>query len=239
MATIEMECPKCGAPGKVPRSKIQTRLVCRKCLAIFHLNPLGRAVLGEPPTNEPARNDAKAPVRAATVGGESGSSMTRIPILVAALVLLVLLGAVGYGFFNWGDDPAADVTTRATIAAQSIADENAEKFKAAALSGTESEATRFFEKARSSLNMVRRRSPTRTILPSVQLQEVSEGQGTAKVLAVFLPDLGTTRQQQITGVDTVTEKDASAMLATLCFVKDGQGRWRLDGKSCTELTTTR
>jgi hypothetical protein len=239
MATFEMECPKCGASGKIPRNKVQTRLVCRKCLAIFHVNPLGRSVLGEPPTNEPARHDSK-PAGAATEKGLSGSSVTGILISAAVLVLLLaLLGAVHYGFFNWGGESIADITTRATIATQAIADENVEKFMATVLPGTESEAIPFFDHARLSLHVVRRKSPTKEIVSTVQLQEVSNVPPKAKVLAVFMPNLGTTRQQQLTEIDTLSNTEETAVLATLWLVKDDQGKWRLDGKRCTEVATAR
>ena len=37
--------------GTVPRDKAHSRLVCKKCNAIFHMNATGRAVLGEPPAD--------------------------------------------------------------------------------------------------------------------------------------------------------------------------------------------
>jgi len=46
---IEMKCPACKVSGRVSKDKVNTRLVCRKCLSVFHLTPTGRAVLGEPP----------------------------------------------------------------------------------------------------------------------------------------------------------------------------------------------
>ena len=55
---IEMKCPACGAEGRAPKDKINTRLVCKKCLRVFHLTPSGRAVIGEPP------QAAVAPVKA-------------------------------------------------------------------------------------------------------------------------------------------------------------------------------
>src|SRR5262249_49109459 len=36
---IEMSCPRCGAGGRVPRERVNSRLVCRKCLQVFHLSP--------------------------------------------------------------------------------------------------------------------------------------------------------------------------------------------------------
>lgn len=46
---IDMNCPRCGAGGRVPRDKINARLVCKKCLQVFHLTPTLNAVIGEPP----------------------------------------------------------------------------------------------------------------------------------------------------------------------------------------------
>ena len=49
---IEMKCPACSAGGRIPRDKKNTRLVCKKCLAVFHLSPSGTPVLGEPPVRQ-------------------------------------------------------------------------------------------------------------------------------------------------------------------------------------------
>jgi len=46
---VEIQCPACGAAGRAPKEKVQTRLICRKCLKVFHVAPSGRTVLGEPP----------------------------------------------------------------------------------------------------------------------------------------------------------------------------------------------
>jgi hypothetical protein len=46
---IEMSCPRCGAGGRVPRDKVNARLVCKKCLQVFHLNKSHHPVIGEPP----------------------------------------------------------------------------------------------------------------------------------------------------------------------------------------------
>jgi len=46
---FEIECPACGAAGRAPKQKIQTRLVCKKCLKVFYVTPSGKTVLGEPP----------------------------------------------------------------------------------------------------------------------------------------------------------------------------------------------
>ena len=57
---IEMSCPRCGAGGRVPNNKVNSRLVCKKCLQVFHLTPGGHAVMGEPPPPKEAPK-ARAP----------------------------------------------------------------------------------------------------------------------------------------------------------------------------------
>src|SRR5262249_14446595 len=54
VAMIALECPHCGGAGSVPREKVNTRLVCRKCHQIFHVTPTGRAMPGEPPVQKAA-----------------------------------------------------------------------------------------------------------------------------------------------------------------------------------------
>lgn len=46
---LAIKCPACGAEGRASKEKIQTRLVCRKYLRVFHVTPSGKTVLGEPP----------------------------------------------------------------------------------------------------------------------------------------------------------------------------------------------
>src|SRR5262249_43180911 len=54
LSMIDMSCPRCGAGGRVPREKMNARLVCKKCLQVFHLTPSGQAVIGEPPAPKQA-----------------------------------------------------------------------------------------------------------------------------------------------------------------------------------------
>src|SRR4051794_25613205 len=56
---IEMSCPSCGRAGQVPKEKLHTRLVCRKCHVVFHMEPSGRAVLGEPLGSKEQKKEAE------------------------------------------------------------------------------------------------------------------------------------------------------------------------------------
>jgi hypothetical protein len=45
---IPMNCPGCGRPGTIPPDKLNSRMHCKKCDAVFHMDANGRIVLGEP-----------------------------------------------------------------------------------------------------------------------------------------------------------------------------------------------
>lgn len=47
---IPMSCPSCGRRGNVPLDRLNTRMHCKKCDAVFHLDATGKPVLGEPPS---------------------------------------------------------------------------------------------------------------------------------------------------------------------------------------------
>ena len=112
---IEMKCPGCGAGGRVPRDKKNTRLVCKKCLKVFHLSPSGTPVLGEPPEAKDAPKGAGSKGirwRGSSSAGRSTTSpqkfskiklprisgaaagITAAVILVAAVGILALRPAV-------------------------------------------------------------------------------------------------------------------------------------------------
>jgi hypothetical protein len=115
---IDMKCPSCGAGGRIPREKVNTRLVCKKCLRVFHVNAGGVSVLGEPaPAHAaPAKSASKpgaapAPRHAArhdTVErfDDITSKLSRVKVpsldirIIGALALVVLLAAVGYWLFS-------------------------------------------------------------------------------------------------------------------------------------------
>jgi hypothetical protein len=45
---IPMSCPSCGRRGNVPLDRLNTRMHCKKCDAVFHLDNTGKPVMGEP-----------------------------------------------------------------------------------------------------------------------------------------------------------------------------------------------
>jgi ribosomal protein S27E len=50
---IPMSCPSCGRRGTIPPDRLNTRMHCKKCDAVFFMDSGGRLTLGEPPTEKP------------------------------------------------------------------------------------------------------------------------------------------------------------------------------------------
>lgn len=44
---IPIECPRCGKTGHVPPDRLGSRLVCKRCESVFHMDKGGRMILGE------------------------------------------------------------------------------------------------------------------------------------------------------------------------------------------------
>jgi hypothetical protein len=107
---IDMKCPSCGAGGRVPREKINTRLVCKKCLRVFHITASGNTVLGEPapPKDAPKTLSPREAARHDSVQkfDDAASKLSNVklpkidPKVLLAIGGIVLVAALGYWFFS-------------------------------------------------------------------------------------------------------------------------------------------
>src|SRR5271166_4187626 len=107
---IDMKCPSCGAGGRVPNEKVNTRLVCKKCLRVFHVTASGNTVLGEPapPKDQPRPPSPREAARHDTVErfDNVASRLSKVklpqvqPRVLAIIGGVVLVAALGYWLFS-------------------------------------------------------------------------------------------------------------------------------------------
>src|SRR5579883_3172186 len=126
---VELDCPKCGRGGSIPKKQINTRFVCKKCNAVFYMNPSGRTILGEPPRDP----SAPAPTRP---GREElpmeGLDLDRIREsinklkLVPTLAVLFVLG-LGYLAIAYAFGPPESLADRSMYAAMAVAEGDTNK----------------------------------------------------------------------------------------------------------------
>ncbi len=136
----EMNCPSCGAGGRIPRNKIGARLVCKKCLKVFHVTASGQAVLGEPPAPKVVAKEkiSKDPTgyQTAEALDELASRFAKIrlptPRTMAIVAGIVLVVGLGYWLFS-----RQSLETRARKVAEAIASSDIKKIVDISVPGTE------------------------------------------------------------------------------------------------------
>jgi hypothetical protein len=227
MPTIDLECPNCGRGGTVSAEKAHSRLVCRKCHMVFHMNQSGRTVLGEPPV-ESIRGDrsgtqtAESKAKARKAVEFNLPEVTTTHLLTLAGILL-LAGAV-YGFMTWGG-PSDNLQARAQTLVDALAKNDIEGVKASAASGQSDDAVRFYENARQKLEPLRKLPGGETLLTSVLVVEMSPNSKKGQVVGIFVPSKGSERNEKVAREAGI---DKSTVELNLFWVTDGFGRWRLD-----------
>ena len=159
---IDMKCPSCSAGGRIPREKINTRLVCKKCLRVFHVTPSGNTVLGEPSVTREAAAAAHPQQQRESASPRHGRhqhdaverfddvasrlSQVRLPqispIWIGAVLGIALLGGIGYFLFS-----KQTVEARAQIVARSIQKTDMKQVIDLAFPGTEMDVIRWYNDA--------------------------------------------------------------------------------------------
>ena len=108
---IPMSCPSCGRKGNVPLDRLNTRMHCKKCDAVFHLDASGKPLLGEPPAakgSKAARAASRAKNEPLDPIGILAAKLSRTPkpvwMTLGALLGVYLL----WTLWSWfGPQPAS------------------------------------------------------------------------------------------------------------------------------------
>lgn len=233
---IEMKCPGCGAGGRIPRDKINTRLVCKKCLKVFHMTQGGQTVLGEPP---PSKDQAKEKVRKESSGIEFGDALEgfserfskiKLPrISPAALGIIggvALVALLGFWIFS-----RQSLVKRSEMIANALA--NAEDMKVAidvSVPETVLDTIRWYSEA--SVKYGELKMAMHGINPKVKIKVLSDGSTPPAVVVAQFTIEGT--RLEGAGVEafhpTPSLSNAPSMVEMhLYFVKDTFGNFLLDG----------
>jgi hypothetical protein len=234
---IEMKCPGCGAGGRVPREKKNNRMVCKKCLKVFHLSPSGAPVLGEPPESKDAPKERAR--KEASGGIEFGGSFDditqkfskiKLPKIsgtaagIAAVVVLV--AALGFWLFA-----RQSLKTRAELVAKAVTSpESVKNAIDLAVPETAFDVIKWHSQA--SLRYGELKMAMGGIDASLNTNILSDGSNGPAVVVIQFSTAGTRLGNA--GVEALqpipSRSNTSSMLEEhLYFVKDAFGNWLLDG----------
>jgi len=201
---IEMACPGCGRGGQVPKEKLYTRLVCRKCHVVFHMEPSGRTVLGEPQSAKDAKTEekkkkekAKGPDAVAVLEGLHLPSMSDVlnvranladgtfpvkPVLAGVGVLVV--GWLVLSFLNRAPESVAE---RARIVVEAIAHDDLNRVKGYASGSSVDDVVKWYEIIHTRLDTARKSWPSKESTVQVLVVEDDPKSNRGEIEAFILP----------------------------------------------------
>jgi hypothetical protein len=232
---IEIQCPACGAGGRVPKEKFNTRLVCKKCLKAFHITPSGRAVLGEPPIvgaggaalshEHPADPTQDVDQWFEKLSRTLFSTRTIAYTLVG---LALFIGTLVYSFRR--PDTLQD---RAARLAQAAFSGDLQAVRSMSASGTMEEAVQWYQAVRPILDNLQGQIGGRKLNIQVEVRQQPSDPGLAGVIAHIAPEESLAR----TGASlpdpvslSVAASTAQSVALPMAWRNEGWAGWKLDGK---------
>jgi hypothetical protein len=237
---IEMSCPRCGAGGRVPSDRVNSRLVCKKCLSVFHLNSSLKAVMGEPaPPKEAAKE--RAPRERTELGlglelGGLGERLGKLKLPDPKTVGVVAGVLLAIGFFWWLFSKQS-VEKRTQAMASAIKTLDMDTTVSLSMPGTELDAMKWLgdtHKQYTDLKLA-----IGNIEPGIQIsvQPTSDG-SSAQALLIFSREgatsTGPLSVEEAASLEPKSSEKKKSMELVLFWTKDTWQAWRLDGKQTME-----
>ena len=236
----ELACPNCGRAGSVPREKMNSRMVCKKCHMVFHMNSAGRAVLGEPrvdPSKSGVTKSEKsgffkaiedAPIPTLSSITELKDSLTGSSLPIKPILIGLVAIAIGWGTYSLLFGPPESIADRATAIAQAFATDDLAYLKKSATTDSVDDVVLWFNA--NLPQMVQARKEWNGGTPVIQTTVVEEDRAmrAGQVEAFLYPPEIAKRAKSISSSESAGAPIKPVELH-LHFALEG-GKWRLNGK---------
>lgn len=242
---FDMKCPSCGAGGRVPREKVNTRLVCKKCLRVFHITASGNTVLGEPavPKDAPKTPSHRESARHETVDrfDNVASKLSNVklpqinPMVLGSIGGIVLVAALGYWFFS-----KQSVEQRSQEIARSLIKSDMKTAVDLSLPGTELDTIRWYSDVFKQYGELKLSFGGQEAGVTVQPRADAPG-GTVQVKLLFSKEgmrFDGSLFADISQPNPTLNKGKSSLELPLFWTKDFWGNWLLDGTKTFAGTAT-
>jgi hypothetical protein len=237
---LAIKCPACGAEGRAPKEKIQTRLVCKKCLMVFHVTPSGKTVLGEPPgtgqtsTAVSHRKAAADPGEKVDQWFERASKRLFSPTTLILTVGLILLAVAAVLFTPRRPESLQDRVARA---AKATVEGDLQTIRELAATGTAGGVVTWYISIRPQCDLLLQRLGSRKLAVETEVKQQDPAQEWTEVVALV-----SIEEQELERRGNVLP-DASIVMAPtgqpvslpMAWKSEGRAGWRLDGNRTLEL----
>ncbi len=235
---VEIQCPACGAAGRAPKEKIQTRLVCRKCLKVFHISPSGKTVLGEPPV--PGQTAAVSHAKAAPDSTENvdqwferASRRLFSPSTMILAVGLILLALAAVIFRPRSPETLQD---RVAKAANAAVQGDLQALRELAVPETTADVVVWFVAIRPKCDDMLQRLGSRKLAVETEVKQQDPAQESAEVVAqVSMVDELERKGNVLPDATIVVTLAGPPVSLSMAWKSGGMAGWQLDGKRTLEL----
>ncbi|MDR3617762.1 MAG: hypothetical protein P4L85_00285 [Paludisphaera borealis] len=232
---IIMNCPACGAEGRVPNDKINTTMVCKKCLKTFHIKPSGRAAIGEAPitgaTSLRHEVDPHSIDHSQDVDQwfeKLNTSFHKLARVAAVFAVFLLI----YGVYRWFQP--ASLEEQAVKTATAIARNDLTAIREMALKGTSDQAVEWFDAVHPEFKDQVRMSAS--VVPKTEILSTKRdpAHGTAEILTRI--SLAEPVGRMGVSMPSTSIGSLAGMSIEVPFVLSDRGwsGWQLDGKRTFE-----
>jgi hypothetical protein len=238
---IDTKCPACGAEGRVPNTKINTRLVCPKCLKIFHVTSAGRSMTGEPPAPSAAassKHAGKDPSDKAQRVDDAFRELSETLFTRKAVNVLGVLLVVGLIAAFFATRRGEMVEDRADQVVKALVAGDLKTLEAMCSTGTAQEAVKWYDKIRPECDAIRQTQGPSQLVVSVMVTQQDKNEGTADVIATtFLGEGSLERKAGSLPDPTISLPVSRSLSIPMSFRSEGWSGWRLDGRRTLMMPT--
>jgi hypothetical protein len=235
---IVMNCPACGAEGRAPKEKVNTRLVCRKCLRAFYLTPSGRAVAGDPPTpgsratatpeEQTAADRTKSVDRILERLSKGGLILWRTVAVALGMIALVI--AVSLVLSRHKET----LQERVTKVAQAALDADVHTVAAFASEGTKDDVVQWYDSVRERCNLLKLRLGSGKAKVDVEIKEESPDQDGVDVVVRLSSDENLDRKAGGALPDPslamAAPESGQTLTLPMTWRSETWSGWRMDGR---------
>ena len=229
---IYMNCPSCDAQGRIPEEKVNTAIVCKKCLKTFHVKPSGHAVAGGPPI--PGAAASHGHPHAVDHSADVDQLLDKINTSwhKAAPILAVVIAVLGgFGAYIWSQPT---LEQRATVMATALARGDQDTIRKLSLPGTDAAAVEWLNalhtEVRDSIQATDSTVPVTTVIAT----QLDPGIGEVMVRARVSPEQAVGRKAIVEGAAPSAAAMATSIDVQLVLNGGIWSGWRLDGKRTLE-----